>query len=110
MALPETTPPPATLRSFYADALSEAERADLPLALQVEGVEQEIALLRLLLRRAVQEHPQDLPLMFRGIELLARAVAARYRLSKKAERDFAASIAEVVRGLGDLWPGGLNEA
>jgi hypothetical protein len=42
--------------------------------------------------------------MFRGIELLAKAVATRYRLSKRAERQLADSLANVVRGLGDLWP------
>ena len=42
--------------------------------------------------------------MFKGIDLLAKAVATRYRLSKRAERDLAGSLANVVRGLGDLWP------
>ena len=89
---------------FYADALSEAERDDLPVALAIEGVDQEIALLRLRLRRAIEEHPEDLAVMFKGIDLLAKTVATRYRLSKRAERDLADSLANVVRGLGDLWP------
>lgn len=72
----------ATPRGFYDKALSEAERLDLPEALQVEGVDQEIALLRLRLRTAIEERPKDLPLMFKGIELLARVVATRYRLGK----------------------------
>jgi len=77
-------------------------------ALEIEGVDEEIALLRLRLRKAVAEHPEDLPLMFKGIELLAKAVATRYRLSKKAERDLAESIANVGRGLGNLWPEALD--
>jgi hypothetical protein len=90
--------------SFYAEALTAAERADLPLALQIDGLEQEMAVLRLRLRGILAEHPDDLPLAFRGINLLVRMVAVRYRLSKRAERDLAASLANVVRGLGDLWP------
>lgn len=89
---------------FYAQALSEAERADLPIALVMEGVEDEIAMLRLRLRSALDEHPEDLTLMFKGIDLLAKTVAVRYRLSKRAERDLAASLANVVRSLGELWP------
>ena len=89
---------------FYADALSAAERADFAAALAVEGVDEEIALLRLRLRTALEERPEDLQLMFRGVDLLTRMVAARYRLSKRAERDLASSLANVVRGLGDLWP------
>lgn len=91
-------------KSFYAQALTEAERADLPAALKVEGMDDEIALLRLRLRTALTESPDDLTLMLRGIDLLARAVATRYRLSKRAERDLADSLANVVRGLGNIWP------
>ena len=94
---------------FYREALSEAERADLPVALEIEGVDEEIALLRLRLRTALAERPEDLQLMFKGIDLLAKAVATRYRLSKRAERQLADSLAGVVRGLGDLWPQELSD-
>ena len=40
--------------------------------------------------------------MLRGIELLVKAVSARYRLSKEAEEDLSESIAGVVRGVGGL--------
>ena len=95
---------------FYAEALTEAERSDLPPALEVDGVDQEIAVLRLRLRSMLEERPDDLTLMFKGIELLTKAVAARYRLSKRAERDLAASMANVVRSLGDLWPENESDA
>ena len=97
---------PDTARSFYRDALSEAERSDLPVALEIDDLDQEIALLRLRLRSAIEERPDDLALMFKGIELLARAVATRYRLSKRSERDLASSLGNVVRSLGDLLPEG----
>jgi hypothetical protein len=98
----------AAARRFYAQALTEAEKAELPSVLEMEGIDEEIALLRLRLRQAVGEHPEDLPLMFKGVELLAKVVATRYRLSKRAERDLAASIANVVRGIGDVWPEGAR--
>ena len=91
-------------RRFYARALTRAERAALPVALAVEGLDEEIAVLRLRLRQAIEERPDDLALMFKGIELMAKVVATRYRLSKKAERDLAASLANVIRGVGDIWP------
>jgi hypothetical protein len=91
-------------RRFYAEALSAAEQADLPEALEVDGMDEEIAVLRLKLRKALEQRPQDVPLIFRGIDLLARVVATRYRLSKPAERDLAGSIANVVRAVGVLLP------
>ena len=84
---------------FYEKALSEAERADLPLAVQINGLDEEIGVLRLLLRAALQRRPDDLELMFRGIGLLTRAVAARYRLSRRSEHDLGASLAAATREL-----------
>lgn len=104
MAAERRRPKRTAAARFYADALSESEQADLPIALEIEGVDQEIALLRLRLRSAIEEKPEDMALMLRGIDLLAKTVSTRYRLSKRAERDLSASLANVVRGLGDLWP------
>ncbi len=86
---------PRRARRFYASALSEAERADLSIALKVDGVEEEIALLRLRLRQALVQRPDDLPLMFKGIDLLSRALARRYHLSKQD----AGEISESIRGV-----------
>ena len=89
-------------RDFYGSALDAAERIELEAAEEVEGLDEEIALLRLKLREVLAEHPQNLQLMLRGIELLVKAVSARYRLSKQAEEDLAESIAGVIRGVGGL--------
>ena len=72
------------VRNFYERALSEAERLDLPEAQAVEGLDQEIAILRVRLKRALQDHPEDMDLIGNGLDLLVKAVAARYRLSPKA--------------------------
>jgi hypothetical protein len=87
---------------FYAGALDAAERVELDEASGIEGLDSEIAVLRTRLRGVLAERPTDLPLMLRGIELLVKAVSARYRLSKEAEEDLAESLANVVRGVGGL--------
>jgi hypothetical protein len=68
---------------FYARALTEAERADLPLALEMEGMAEEAAVLRLRLRKALRDHPDDMALMLRGIEVLSRTLARRYHLGER---------------------------
>jgi hypothetical protein len=65
---------------FYAAVLSAAEAMDLPAALKVEGIDQEIATLRLRLRKLLMEHPEEMPLMLRAMETLARMVTSKYRL------------------------------
>jgi hypothetical protein len=92
---------PRLAQRFYEQALDEAERTELAKAGEVEGVDGEMALLRLLLRTALAERPADFALMFRGIDLITRVAAARYRISKDDERDLLASYAEIVRGFGD---------
>lgn len=85
---------------FYGKALDEAERIELEEAAEVEGLDKEIAVLRVRLRRILKQEPDDMQLMMRGMELLVKAVSARYRLSKEAEEDLAGHIAGVLRGVG----------
>jgi hypothetical protein len=88
---------PARPKRFYTSALTAAERADYPVALDVEGIDEEIAVLRLRLRTALKKHPEDMPLMFRGIDLIASAVSKRYRLSKPSEEALIANLQGVLR-------------
>ena len=73
-------------KRFYVNTLETAERSDFPVALEVEGVDQEIAVLRLRLRTALKERPDDLQLMLRGVVMLVQALAAKYRLPKADPR------------------------
>jgi hypothetical protein len=68
-------------RAFYEVALSEADRADLAHARRVEGLADEIALLRLQLRRALEQDPLDSELLHAGVRLLVQALLAQRRLS-----------------------------
>lgn len=96
-------------RSFYASALSEAEQALLPEARKLEGIDEEIALLRVRLSRVLTEEPENTKLLLEGVRLLVGAVAAKYRLSKKAEGDLYQSVLGVLRGIGGvLWPEGFD--
>lgn len=100
---------PRTASTFYEKVLSEADRAALADAREVSGLDEEIALLRLRLARMLQEHPQDMELLVKGMGLLVRAVATRYRLSKKSEKDLQDSVVGVIRGIGNvLYPEGID--
>jgi hypothetical protein len=91
---------------FYRAALTEAEKWER--ARQMEGLDEEVALLRVRLKEALEERPQDMQLIAKGIDLLVKAVTAKYRLSPKAQRELSDSIAGVVRGIGTaLYPEGF---
>ena len=97
--------------NFYGSALEEAERLQLQKAGEIEGLDDEIAMLRVKLRSVVSKRKENIPLMLRGIDLLVKAVSARYRLSKKAEEDLSDSLAGVLRGVGGaLMPERFDDA
>jgi hypothetical protein len=91
----------ARVRDFYANALTEAERLQLADARHVDGLDEEIALLRVRLRSALEKRPEDFGLLREGIALLVRAVATQYRLSPKARKDLADRMAAVLNSVGD---------
>ena len=96
-------------QGFYEKALSEAERRELPEARQMEGLDEEIAVMRVRLQQALKERPEDVQLIAKGLNLLVKAVAAKYRLSPKARKELSDSIAGVVEGIGAvLYPEGFS--
>ena len=99
----------ADTRRFYVEALSEAERAGLDEALEVEGFEEEIAALRLRLRSAIEERPQDVALMLRGMDVLRRMLAAKYGLTRGDQKDCSAYAEETLRRLRERAEGGSND-
>lgn len=88
-------------RKFYAESLTDAERESLKSARKLEGLEEEIALLRVRLLTALRKHPEDLQLLLAGVGMLVRAVATQYRLSPKASKDLAERMAATLNSLGD---------
>ena len=88
-------------KAFYEQGLDNAERESLKAARKVEGLEQEIAILRVRLLTALQQHPEDFQLLLAGIGMLVRAVATQYRLSPKAAKDLANRMKAVLDTLGD---------
>lgn len=72
----------------------------LPEAKELEGLGEEIAVLRVKLQQALEAHPDDLPLFLRGVDLLVKAVSAQYRLSPKAQEQLMDSVMGVLEGVG----------
>ena len=101
----------STAAGFYRSALSAAERLALSEAAGMRGLDEEIAVLRVKLRTALEDNPEDVKLMFKGLELLVRALAARYRLSQQAEGELSEKVEAVLRDLGaPLYPEAFGDA
>ena len=89
-------------RNFYTYAsLTEAERIELKKAAKVEDLGDEIAMLRVRLKAALEKPDEDLGLIVRGMETLIKAVAAQYRLSPRSKKDLSDNFPAVFNSLGD---------
>ncbi len=86
-----------TARNFYRGVLDAAEQEHLESAAAAEGLDDEVALLRVLLRREIETHPENLRLVLQGMTLLVRAVAIRYRLAPADQDALQARIVDAVQ-------------
>jgi hypothetical protein len=91
------TPPPEAdkrkLNRFYEHVIA---RADLEAAGAVEGIDEELALLRTRLRGLWLDESVDLPLVLKAMDVLVRVVSAQHRMSKKRLDDFNEAMATVA--------------
>ncbi|MHB0870819.1 MAG: hypothetical protein ACYC5J_15410 [Chloroflexota bacterium] len=85
-------------RSFYSDALDEVELG-LEVATALRGVGDEIAVLRVLIRKVAREG--DLEATRRGIETLCRALKVQYALEGRSAEGLAGSVARVLDEVGN---------
>ncbi len=81
---------------FYAEALSEAERGGFVAADETEGGDDELALLRRRLAKAIGESPEDMELMLKGSTTLVGVVAARFKLSPGSIEELTRSVRGVL--------------
>lgn len=84
---------------LYADCVADPIR--LKRALAIEGLEYEIALLRVRLDELMKQKPVKYRLVTDVMNTLVRAVTAQHRLSRKARKDLADNLAAVLNSLGD---------
>jgi hypothetical protein len=88
------------VKGFYEGALDEADAADFAAAYEVQGIDDEIALLRVRIKEAVAAKGEALKPMLRGVEILARLVASRYRLAPSSADELSAALRASLKAAG----------
>jgi hypothetical protein len=83
-------------RGFYSRALDEAEKLELEEASHVEGIDEEIALLRVKLRKLLEEQPERIDLHFEAANMIARLVRTRYQITKEQKKSLREAIQKVL--------------
>lgn len=83
---------------FYAQTLSPEDQQALAAAAELEGVDAEIAVLRILIRRVLTEG--DVEEARRHIDTLCRTLKARHALDDRSADQLATSVERVLDSLG----------
>jgi hypothetical protein len=82
---------------FYARALNEAERMELEEAATIEGLDNEIAILRVKLRQLLEQYPERVDLQMRAVNMLAQLIRTRYNITTEQKKSLAQAITTVLQ-------------
>ncbi len=89
----------ARKHGFYSRVLDEAEQLDFELATGVEGIEDEIALLRVKIKSILEDDPENIKLIMQATNTLARLVRTKYNISKGDKKGLKEAIGNVLRDI-----------
>lgn len=89
----------ARKHGFYSRVLSEAERQDLEQATAVEGIDEEIALLRVKIKSVVAADPENIRLIMQAVTILARLLRTKKNIDRKDSQGLRAAIANVLKDI-----------
>ena len=87
----------ARIHGFYSKVLDEAEQLDFELASGVEGIDDEIALLRVKIKSILENDPENIRLIVEATNTLARLVKTRYNITKEQKKGLKEAIGNVLR-------------
>ncbi len=87
----------ARKHGFYSKVLDEAEQLDFELASGVEGIDDEIALLRVKIKSILTHDSENVKLIMQATNTLAGLVKTRYNITKDQKKGLKEAIGNVLR-------------
>lgn len=86
-------------RGFYSRVLDEAEQLDFELASGVNGIDDEIALVRVKIKSILERDPENIKLIMGMTNALERLVRTRYNMTKEQKQGLKEAIGNVIRDI-----------
>ena len=86
----------ARKHGFYSRVLDEAQKLQLDQARDVEGIDEEIAVIRVKLLTLMDQHPQRIDLQLLAATTIARMVRTRFHISSGGNRSLKDAIGKVL--------------
>ena len=82
---------------FYSKVFDEAGRLDFELASGVEGIDDEIALLRVKIKSILSHDPENIKLIMQATNTLAGLLRTRYKITAEQKKGLKEAIGNVLR-------------
>lgn len=89
----------ARKHGFYSKILDEAERLELEQAQDLEGLDAEIAVLRVKIQSLLEKDPDNVKLLLVATGTLARLLRTKYSLDKTQGKGLKDAISAVIKDL-----------
>ena len=91
----------AEQQSFYAGVLDEAEKIDFESAAGVEGIDDEIALIRMEIVKVIRTggDAANLRLLVQATNALERLIRTRYQITREQRKGLREAIGNVLRDI-----------
>ena len=85
----------ARKHGFYSRVLNESRKLQLVDAREVEGIDEEIAVVRVKLLSLIEDHPDHVDLQLRAAATIARMVRTRFEITAGGNRSLKDAIGKV---------------
>jgi len=82
---------------FYQKVLDEAERLDFEFVSGVNGIDDEIALLRVKIKSILGDDPKNIKLIVEATNALERLIRTKYKISKEQRKGLKEAIGNVLK-------------
>lgn len=87
----------ARKHGFYSRVLTREEKEDMERAVNLEGLDEEIALLRVKIKSVAEHDPENIALLAEALGTLYRLLQAKQRLSKEDKKGLKEAIGNVLK-------------
>jgi len=87
----------ARRHGFYSRVLDADEQADFEQATEVEGIDEEIALVRVKIKSLIAREPENTKLIMQGIGTLEKMVRTKFKIGKEDKQGLREAITNVLK-------------
>jgi hypothetical protein len=82
---------------FYSKVMNAAEKRDMIIAQGINGVDDEVALLRVKIKEVIENDPENIKLLLEATRTLAGLLKDRLNINKGQQSGFKAGLEKVIK-------------